>query len=266
MYFFNSFSVDFYLLLSLRFRLLRGRGPHATDTTSIELQIATDSDADCRCSLNPGYPYGAMYLEFTSTDHRNHTFTVDGLYQPTNTTYFVRCRDLASGDTSSSDFAFPVVFGTGEVVLQTLSGTGPHPADVTDIHLTVQSDQLAELRISQSPGHPFESMYLSMDSSDGINHHYHIGGIYRGETTTYYIRSKSLVTGLITEKDYALTVVIDSDTIERIDLLETIPTHQSTSISINTPILATYDQAVESAGAEIEVTVEESGQPVSGEN
>lgn len=244
--------------------ILSGQGPHPTDTTQMTLQVATDIPADCRCSGSPGYPYGAMYTNFTNSDGLNHALIIDGLYAPQNTTYYVRCKSRETGTASTTDLSFPVIFGSGEVTLQTIEGEGPHPSDVSEVRLVVQSDQVAELRLSHSPGHPFESMYLKFDSFDGTNHSYLISGIYRGETTTYYIRSKSLATGIITEKDYLLTVTIDSDGHGIISMLETVPTHQTTSVNTATPIYATFSESIESEDTNISFTLSAGGNNIDG--
>lgn len=236
--------------------VISGQGPHPEDTTQITLQIGTDTPADCRCANSAGYPYGAMYTDFTSSNGRSHSLVIDGLYAPENTTYYVRCKDRASGSASTTDFPFPVIFGSGEVTLRTVAGEGPHPSDVSEVELVVQSDQIAELRLSHSPGNPFGSMYLGFDSDDNLEHRYTISGIYRGETTQYYIRSRSLATGLITEQDYVLTVVIDRDGNTTISNLETIPNHQSSAVSTTTPIFATYNETIETAETDIYFTLQ----------
>ncbi len=256
---FLTFSFMMTTLLSAsepNISIISGQGPHPEDATQVTLQVATDNPADCRCSNSPGYPYGAMYTNFTSSDGRSHSLTIDGLYAPENTTYYVRCKDRADGTTSATDLPFPTIFGSGEVTLQTIAGEGPHPSDVTEVELVLHSDQIAELRLSHSPGNPFGSMYLHFDTVDNREHRYRINGIYRGETTQYYIRSKSLATGLITEQDYVLTVVIDRDGTGIIANLETVPNHQSSSVSTTTPIFATYSETIETEETDLQFTLQ----------
>ena len=272
----SYFLLSLFLILTLNTQILQakapeitlvsGAGPHPEATTEIDLQINTAEPSRCRWSYGEGYPFGAMYLEFDTANERDHFYTVSGIYKGSTTAYFVKCQDLATSIESSKDYRIDVIFGSGTVKLETLSGEGPHPSDVSEIDLVLKSDQSAECRVSAMKGYPYGALYQTLDSLDGLIHRYHIGGIYKGKSQDYFIKCKSLVTGVISQQDYVVSVEIEGDEIPTatINLESIFPANHSVSVPVNSTISIGYGETLNPDALEYELKLTSGGYEVEG--
>ena len=193
-----------------------GSGAYPFGTLEVELGLLTESPAECRLSSAPGYPYGALYLDFATEDGLSHYYPVS-TYDPGNFSYYAVCRDLQSGTETLDDIRFDIIISenTDSVggsdndgnapVISYVSGSGPHVYGTTPVTLEIATDTDANCRFSWSAGFSFGALYEQFQTSDYRRHTFTVD-TWDSVSQTYYARCESISSGLANEEDFPLPV------------------------------------------------------------
>ncbi len=79
-------------------------GELSKGTTSKTLSLSTDENATCRFSPTSGTDYDSMTHSFTGSGTTSHTYSLSGLRNGTDYSYFARCQD-ANLNANTNDYA-----------------------------------------------------------------------------------------------------------------------------------------------------------------
>ncbi|PHS17479.1 MAG: hypothetical protein COA86_09280 [Kangiella sp.] len=100
--------------------IVSGAGPHPLGATLVELEISTDASANCRLNnVDDGNPAQWSTLLNTS-NNLNHTSQIT-LVNDTDTTRYIYCRNLSTGEVNQSSFVFNITFAANNNTAPTIT-------------------------------------------------------------------------------------------------------------------------------------------------
>ena len=201
---------------------ISGSGTYPFGTQEVVLALQSREPAECRLSSGPGYPYGALYLDFATQDGISHSYTLN-TYDPGSFSYYAVCRDLQSGTETTEIIRFDIVIsedsdtggGPGDPgnapTITYISGSGPHAYGTTPVTLEIETDIDANCRFSWNEGFPYGALYEQFQTSDYHTHTFTVD-TWDSISQTYYARCESIDSGIANEEDFPLLVeFLDED-------------------------------------------------------
>ncbi len=164
-------------------------------TTEVDLTLLTDESAECRYSLTPGVIWSAMAETFDITGGGYHLETITGLQDGMTYSYNVRCRDTVGNDNPddyliSFDIEASPPIDLVPPLRSSPSPLGTLPPGTSQVELTLDTDEDAECRYSETPNTDFSSMDDSFQLTGGQTHSTYISGLSDGTTRTFHVRCR----------------------------------------------------------------------------
>ena len=164
-------------------------------TTEADLTLLTDESAECRYALSPGVLWSSMTDFFGITGGSFHSQTVTGLQNGMSYSYYIRCRDTA-GNANPDDLLIsfdieassPIDFDPP--VRSSPSPLGTLAPGTTQVDLTLDTDEPAECRYSETAGTDFASMVDMFQVTGGSSHSTQVSGLTDGTTRVFYVRCR----------------------------------------------------------------------------
>ncbi len=165
-------------------------------TTEATLSLETNEEATCTYSEEADEPYpGAVTLD-ADPSGTTHTAVATGLESGEAYTFYVRCAD-AAGNATTTDFviSFSVATsggggGGGDTtppVLRNGAPRGTLPAGTTVTTLSLETDEAATCRYSETAGVSYGDMSNTFATTGGTTHDTDVDGLQIGQNT-FYVR------------------------------------------------------------------------------
>ena len=164
-------------------------------TTEVDLTLLTDETAECRYSTAMDVTWSAMVEMFDITGGSYHFETVTGLQDGMTYSYYVRCRETAGNDTPddyliSFDIEASPPIDLDPPLRSSPSPLGTLPPGTTQVDLTLDTDEDAECRYSETPNTDFSAMVDTFQLTGGQAHSTHISGLSDGTTRMFHVRCR----------------------------------------------------------------------------
>lgn len=107
-----------------------------------------------------------------------------------------------------------IVPDTSPPVISSTEGSGTYPFGTTKVTLTLVTEQPAECRIGNSPGHPFGALYTTFMTQDGLTHTVPMSTYDPGKSF-YYARCRNLKNLIENPEEIQFDIEITSNTTAR---------------------------------------------------
>ncbi|MCK5475065.1 MAG: Ig-like domain-containing protein [Candidatus Pacebacteria bacterium] len=103
-------------------------GEQVAGTTSVTMSLSTNESATCKHSGTQGVAFASM-TAFTTTGGTNHSVTVSGLSDGNSYSYYAKCQDSSSNESTESAIYFSVANSSGSASVSLPGAVGRGQVD-----------------------------------------------------------------------------------------------------------------------------------------
>ncbi len=166
-------------------------GEQAWGTTNINLSLDTDENATCKYSTVANTVFTSMTNTFTTTWITSHSTNVTWLTDGNSYTYYVRCIDWSSNETTTDytlNFSVANTPDTTAPVLSNGTPSGEQASGTTNVNLTLDTVENATCRYATSANTAYSSMINTFATTWNTSHTTNITWLTDATSYTYYVR------------------------------------------------------------------------------
>ena len=162
-------------------------------TNNVNLSLTSNENASCKYSNTSWISYSSMVNNFSTTGGSSHTTNVSWLSNGNSYTYYVKCIDSSSNE-NLSDYTISFNIDTAPAsdtfppVLSNWLPSWTRPTWTTNLNITLNSDENATCRYSNSSWTQYSSMIYTFSTTGGSSHSTNISGLTNWNSYSYYIR------------------------------------------------------------------------------